>query len=676
MKRSRGLYHLGIILITLFISTNIVLAQKYKSDNVRLLIGTSGDNGQVDPAACVPYGMVRICPDMEPRSHVGYDYETDKITGFSVNRISGIGCSGAGGNISIKPCLKDTAIRVDRALEVTTPGYYSVYTDNKVKAEFTATHNVAIERYHYPAWRSAFMSINFTASFTKVLDAKYEIVSENEIQGYIHAGNTCDHGAYKLYFNMTLSKPFTVKTKYEQAIDISFDNSEFKPVEIRIALSPISLEIARQENEQVSKLAFDQIKKSAADAWENLLSRVEVKGGSNEDKILLYTSLYRTFLSPANVTSWDNKFLGTDGKVYPKEDFTYYSCWSMWDTYRTKFPLITLLDPKPMRDFANSLCNLYVYGKKDWATDFESTPTVRTEHSVVVLLDAHRKGIPDIHLAKAYDGIKKEMDNLPTERPDQILESCIDWWAMAQIAEILGKQDDANHYNEKAKKTFIEIWNKEFKDVNESFTKMRDSGLYQGTRWQYRWALPQYLDEMVAAVGSKEKLVEQLDYFFENNLFNQGNEVGIHAPFIFNRLNEYGKSQKAVRRILTEDLEHRYGGNAEYPLPYKGRPFKVEFKGFMPEMDEDDGTMSAWYVFSAIGLFPLVVGEPWYEITSPFYESVSIRLDNGKKFVIKTKNRKSPDDVIKRVAFNGKTISDFRINHNDLIKGGTLELQY
>lgn len=663
-----------IVVITFLFTPSSSFAQK-KGEHVKLLIGTAGDNGQVDPAACVPYGMIRVSPDSDPRSHVGYDYEVSQISGFSVNRISGIGCGGAGGNLSVKPSKRDVKVSINKDYELVSPGYYAAALDNSIKVEVTATNNVAFERYHYPIWKEAPMYINFASSFTKVLDVKYEIVSENEIQGYIHAGNTCDHGAYKLFFNLTTNKSFKVVSRGERDVELSFNSDELRPVEVRIAVSPIDMETARKENKNVEKLTFEQVQKQAADAWENILSRIDVKGGTEEEQVLFYTSLYRVFLSPANVTSMDGKYLATDGNIYPKEDFVYHSCWSMWDTYRTKFPLITLLDAKSTRNFANSLCKLYVYGKKDWATQFESTPTVRTEHSIVVLLDAYRKGIPNIHLKEAYEGMKKEMDNLPTSRPDQILETCIDWWAMAQIAEILGKNEDAKYYSDKSKNTFIETWNKDFKNVDNSFAKMRDNGLYQGTRWQYRWALPQYLDYMLESLG-RETLDVQLDFYFANNLFNQSNEVGLHAPYLFNRIGEYEKAQKNVRRIIKDDLEHIYGGNAEYAKPYVGRPFKADFRGFLPEMDEDDGTMGAWYVFSNIGLYPLIVGEPWYEITSPFFDNITISLDNGKKVNIKTKNRKSPNDAIKQVRFNKNIISDFRINHNELIKGGTLELEY
>lgn len=414
-----------------------------------------------------------------------------------------------------------------------------------------------------------------------------------------------------------------------------------------------------------------KIKKQAAEAWEDKLSKFQISG-TKDEKMLFYTSLYRVFLSPANTTSYDGKYLGTDGTIYNKTDFDYYSSWSMWDSYRTKFPLITLVDAKPMRDMCNSLCKLFVNGKRDWATKFESTPTVRTEHSVTVLLDAYRKGITGINLEEAYPGIKKEIDGLRTERPDQAFETCIDLWSIAKIAEILGKTEDARTYGNKARELFMSTWEKEFKTVDESFTKMRNNGLYQGTRWQYRWAVPQYLDLM----GDKKILAQELEYFFVNSLNNQGNEPGIHASFIFNRLGHPEKAQQIARQILTEEMKHIYGGNAEYKEPVYSKVFKPEPKGFLPEMDEDDGTMSAWYIFSSIGLFPLVVGEPWYEITSPLYDNITIKLDNGNKLLIKAKNRKSKSDIIGSISFNGNEITDYRVNHNELIKGGILEIRY
>lgn len=665
----------ALIFIFLFSSASLSFAQKSKY--VDLFIGTAGDNGQVDPAACVPYGMVRVAPDSDPRSHSGYDYNVDRISGFSVNRLSGIGCSGAGGNFSMKPGRQTDTLRIVKKTESAIPGYYTVALNNGVIAEFTATQNIAFQRYSFPKNEETFLTFNLASSFTKILDSSYEIISANEIRGYIQAGNTCDHGAYKLYFSMTTSKPFGITAETDKGIELAFGKADKKPLEVRIAISPINTETAKEENIFQTYNSFDKIKKQATSAWDNVLSKIDVTGGSEENKTLFYTSLYRVFLSPANTTSWNNKYLGTDGEVRKAEDFIYYSSWSMWDSYRTKFPLITLLDAPVMKDISNSLCKLFMYGKKDWATDFESTPTVRTEHSIVVLLDAYNKGIPNIDLKGAYAGMKAEMETLKTERPDQAFETSIDLWAMSKVAAILGETADADMYAKKSKDIFLTAWEKDFKNVDDTYTKMKGSGLYQGTRWQYRWALPQYLDEMAESVGGKEVLAKQLDYFFQNSLNNQGNEPGIHAPFIFNRLGQPEKGQQVAYNILNTDMKHIYGGNAEYPEPRHGRVFSAKPEGYLFEMDEDDGTMSAWYVFASMGLFPLVVGEPFYEITSPNFETVTIQVGKGKKLIIKSINKLSPTSPIKQVRFNNSVISDFRINHNDIAeKGGVLELEY
>ncbi|MDD3079929.1 MAG: glycoside hydrolase family 92 protein [Paludibacter sp.] len=644
-------------------------------DYVNLFMGTAGDHGQVDPAACVPYGMVRIAPDCNPRSHSGYDYNVTEVTGFSINRISGIGCDGAGGNLCIRPATKDEKVNMIKKTEEAFPGYYTVELDNGVRTEFTATDHVGFQRYHYPKGVEQNMNIDFYSSFGGMVEASYEVISLNEVEGYIHAKNTCGHGAYKLFFYLKTNADFIVTEKSDKSLSIRFSGKDAKTVELRLALSPIDEKTAQDEFRNVADLSFKQVKNKAEKDWRNLLSKVKVSG-SKEEKTLFYTSLYRVFLTPANVTSVDGQYLGTDGKVYDQKDFTYYSSWSIWDTYRTKFPLMTLLDAGRMKDIASSLCKLYVNGKKDWATKFESTPTVRTEHAATVVLDAYKKGIKGINLAEAYEGIKSEVENWPMNRPDQILEGCIDIWTLSEIAGILDKKADSIHYAEKAREIFQKTWNHDFKTIDESFSKMRDNGLYQGTRWQYRWALPQYQDIMSESIGGEDKLANELDYFFRNNLNNQGNEPGIHAPFIFNRLHQPQKTQQYVNHILHDENINLYGGNAEYPEPVIRQIFRNTPDGYLPEMDEDDGTMSAWYVFSTLGIFPLVVGDPVYELTSPSFNHVTIRFYNGHILDIDTKNRKSIYSPAKEVKLNGKTLTDFEVNHADLIQGGKLVFYY
>ena len=641
---------------------------------VNLFIGTSGDNGQVAPGAAAPFGMVCVCPDNDPRSHAGYDYAVTKVSGISVNRLSGVGCSGGGGNLRIRPVAPSQELHIKKSREKATPGYYSTAFTNGIKTELTATNAMAVERYKFPRSLSAALWIDFASTFEDVATCHYKRISETCIEGYVQAKNVCGHGCYKLYFSLNTSQPFQLEEQKETTACLTF-GKKVRSVEVRIGLSALSSELASWECARWEKMDFEDVKSRTADQWEKQLSAIDVKGGKKDDRVIFYTSLYRTYLSPADVSSPDGAYLGTDGKVYISEDFRYYSNWSLWDTFRTKFPLLVLTEPAKMRDMATSLIHLYATGKKDWSTGFESTPTVRTEHAVILLLDAYRKGITNLDFRKGYAGMKQEMERLPMRSPDQKMESAYDLWAMAKIAEIIGEKADSEQYRQRSVSLFEETWKKEFMNVTPAFEVMKNNGLYQGTRWQYRWAAPQYIDKMIEWVG-QDSLRLQLTYFFDHHLYNQGNEPDIHVPYLFNRLGAPEKTQQIVRSLMTEPMIHKYGGNSEFKTPYLGKAFKNAPEGYSPEMDEDDGTMSAWYVFGAMGFYPLLVGDEYSDLTSPLFDRVLLRLTNGNVLTIQTEGRKKKDAPIKSIHFNGKKIDDYRISHNELIKGGELIFNY
>lgn len=641
---------------------------------VNLFIGTSGDNGQVAPGAAAPFGMVCVCPDNDPRSHAGYDYAVTKVSGISVNRLSGVGCSGGGGNLRIRPVAPSQELHIKKSREKATPGYYSTAFTNGIKTELTATNAMAVERYKFPRSLSAALWVDFASTFEDVATCHYKRISETCIEGYVQAKNVCGHGRYKLYFSLNTNHPFQLEEQKETTACLTF-GKKVRSVEVRIGLSALSSELASWECARWEKMDFEEVKSRTADQWEKQLSTIDVKGGKKDDKVIFYTSLYRTYLSPADVSSPDGAYLGTDGKVYISEDFRYYSNWSLWDTFRTKFPLLVLTEPAKMRDMATSLIHLYATGKKDWSTGFESTPTVRTEHAVILLLDAYRKGITNLDFRKGYAGMKQEMERLPMRSPDQKMESAYDLWAMARIAEIIGEKADSEQYRQRSVSLFEETWKKEFMNVTPAFEVMKNNGLYQGTRWQYRWAAPQYIDKMIEWVG-QDSLRSQLTYFFDHHLYNQGNEPDIHVPYLFNRLGAPEKTQQIVRSLMTESMIHKYGGNSEFRTPYLGKAFKNAPEGYSPEMDEDDGTMSAWYVFGAMGFYPLLVGDEYYDLTSPLFDRVLLRLANGNVLTIQTEGRKKKDAPIKSIHFNGEKIADYRISHNELIKGGELIFNY
>ncbi len=670
MKNNRSRWYALLLVVLSIMTPSVAQNTKY----VNLFIGTSGDNGQVAPGAAAPFGMVCVCPDNDPRSHAGYDYAVTKVSGISVNRLSGVGCSGGGGNLRIRPVAPSQELHIKKSREKATPGYYSTAFTNGIKTELTATNAMAVERYKFPRSLSAALWIDFASTFEDVATCHYKRISETCIEGYVQAKNVCGHGCYKLYFSLNTSQPFQLEEQKETTACLTF-GKKVRSVEVRIGLSALSSELASWECARWEKMDFEDVKSRTVDQWEKQLSAIDVKGGKKDDRVIFYTSLYRTYLSPADVSSPDGAYLGTDGKVYISEDFRYYSNWSLWDTFRTKFPLLVLTEPAKMRDMATSLIHLYATGKKDWSTGFESTPTVRTEHAVILLLDAYRKGITNLDFRKGYAGMKQEMERLPMRSPDQKMESAYDLWAMAKIAEIIGEKADSEQYRQRSVSLFEETWKKEFMNVTPAFEVMKNNGLYQGTRWQYRWAAPQYIDKMIEWVG-QDSLRSQLTYFFDHHLYNQGNEPDIHVPYLFNRLGAPEKTQQIVRSLMTEPMIHKYGGNSEFKTPYLGKAFKNAPEGYSPEMDEDDGTMSAWYVFGAMGFYPLLVGDEYYDLTSPLFDRVLLRLTNGNVLTIQTEGRKKKDAPIKSIHFNGKKIADYRISHNELIKGGELIYNY
>ena len=634
MKNNRSRWYALLLVVLSIMTPSVAQNTKY----VNLFIGTSGDNGQVAPGAAAPFGMVCVCPDNDPRSHAGYDYAVTKVSGISVNRLSGVGCSGGGGNLRIRPVAPSQELHIKKSREKATPGYYSTAFTNGIKTELTATNAMAVERYKFPRSLSAALRIDFASTFEDVATCHYKRISETCIEGYVQAKNVCGHGRYKLYFSLNTSHPFQLEEQKETTACLTF-GKKVRSVEVRIGLSALSSELASWECARWEKMDFEDVKSRTADQWEKQLSTIDVKGGKKDDRVIFYTSLYRTYLSPADVSSPDGAYLGTDGKVYISEDFRYYSNWSLWDTFRTKFPLLVLTEPAKMRDMATSLIHLYATGKKDWSTGFESTPTVRTEHAVILLLDAYRKGITNLDFRKGYAGMKQEMERLPMRSPDQKMESAYDLWAMAKIAEIIGEKADSEQYRQRSVSLFEETWKKEFMNVTPAFEVMKNNGLYQGTRWQYRWAAPQYIDKMIERVGL-DSLRSEINYFFDNHLFNKANEPDIHVPYLFNRLGAPEKTQQIVRSLMTEPMIHKYGGNSEFKTPYLGKAFKNAPEGYSPEMDEDDGTMSAWYVFGAMGFYPLLVGDEYYDLTSPLFDRVLLRLTNGNVLTIQTEGRK------------------------------------
>ncbi|MDI9551974.1 MAG: GH92 family glycosyl hydrolase [Bacteroidota bacterium] len=651
----------------------IRLQKATKLGYVNLFMGTAGDHGQVSPAAQVPFGLISVCPDAVKPLHAGYDYNQAEISGISVTRINGVGGDGTGGNLRLRPAAVEEKLEIIKGSETAFPGYYEARLNNGVGIKLTATRNIAVENFQFSGNAAKRLVLDVNSAIDPRRSAcGWKVLDANNIEGWAQTSTTCNFGAYKLYFRLRTNRPFTVGKVDGDKVELIFPDKT-RSVEARVALSPVDEATAAKELQFADGMSFDKIRRVAAEKWENILSRADVEGSTEEQKILFYTSMYRVFLSPFNSTSSCGQYRGTDGELHAADNWTYYSGWSMWDTFRTKFPMISLMAPEEMSDICKSLVSLYVTGKKNWATLHECAPTVRTEHAQITLLDAWSKGIRGFDLDKAFPGMEKEYEDglapgsgqgLTRNTPDQKMETVYDLWAMSKIAEIIGNDAAATKYGRESERLFEETWKKEFMTITDEFALMKGNGMYQGTRWQYRWAMPLYADKMAEWVG-KETLASQLAEFFEKHLFNQGNEPDIQTPFMFNLFGHPERTGELVHALLTDDrMIHIYGGNAEFPQPFVGRAFQNKVDGYAPEMDEDDGAMSAWYMFSQMGFYPLCVGTDRYEMFTPLFEKITLHL-NGRDITIR---RGCPEGAgAKRIVVDGKPLPGFTITHDALV---------
>ncbi|MBQ1753645.1 MAG: glycoside hydrolase family 92 protein, partial [Bacteroidales bacterium] len=494
---------------------------------VNLFMGTAGDHGQVSPAAQLPLGLASVCPDSKVSSHAGYDYDEPEISGISVTRVSGVGGQGSGGNLRILPASGGTAVFIQKGTEKAVPGYYETRLDNCVQVRLTATNHCALEQYRFPRGLVPTLFVDFNSAIDpRRSRCRYAVLGSNDIEGWVVSSTVGNAGAYKLFFRLHTDKPFTVAASDSLSAQLLFPEGTHK-VEVRIGLSSTSEASAAEELDVIAARRFTRLRADAARAWRRVLGKVDVKGSTLEQRTLFYTGLYRVYLSPFHAT-FSGKYVGTDAVVREATDWTFYSGWSMWDTYRAKFPLITLLDPATTEDICRSLVSLYQTGKRNWATLQEPVPTVRTEHSQIALLDAWAKGIRGFDLAAAFPAMEAEADlgraegarqGLTRNSPDQKMETIYDLWAMGQIARIIGRDEAAARYLAESAELFEQTWKTDFMTITPEFAQMKGNGLYQGTRWQYRWAVPIYADKMIEWVG-REQLADELSEFFRLQLFN------------------------------------------------------------------------------------------------------------------------------------------------------------
>lgn len=637
------------------------------NSSVNVFLGSSGDHGQLSPAASYPFSMMSIGPQTYPNTHTGYEHNAKEFIGFTHNRFEGVGCTGSGGNLFIKPFLgrTDDNANLIKAKENASPGYYSVGFSNKISAELTVFKNEGRHRYRFPKGGKGF-TLDLGHSFNGGFVAEGHSSSASALSGWISSKTTCGAGVYKLYYYLEFSKPVTWQSVGEHRL-VAIPDAASDEIEVRVYLSSTNAVYARKG---LTSLSFDQLKKKSADGWNAHLNRITVKGDREREK-LFYSMLYRTIQSPYQVSEPDGTYHAINGTDQNYKGMI-YNGWAIWDNYRTQLPLLSVAYPERYQDIAWSIANLYNYGKKDYATKQEPTPTVRTEHSIVVILDAIRKGY-QIDAKKITDSLIREVDRLDFGTPDKALESSYDTWALSEILGIIGDKAGSEKYRLKALE-YKNYWNKDFKDVAKpDVDKMQARKLYQGTIWQYRWFVPFDVKGLIDLAGGEKTYLEQLDYFFKKDLYNHANEPDLQVPSMYNATPQAWKSQKLMHYYAVDTVvQYYFNDNSRGIDPFVDRIYKNVPQAYVRTMDDDAGAMSSWFVLTAAGISPACVGWPVYYLNVPLFESVAFNWENGKKLEISVKNFSDKNLYIRSVALNGKLLGRNWISQKELMAGGKL----
>ncbi|MBC6991208.1 glycoside hydrolase domain-containing protein [Hymenobacter sp. BT491] len=643
------------------------------AEQVNVFLGSSGDHGQLSPAASYPFSMVSLGPQTYPNTHTGYEHLARKFLGFTHNRFEGVGCQGSGGNLLVKPFMGTNPSQTEllKTAEQAEPGYYSVAFKNGQKAELTVAQKVGLHRYYFPAGERG-LFFDLSHSFVNRFRQEQHTTQGATLSGWIEAATTCDAGVYKIYYCLEVTQSVQWETTGLHQLIARLPAGAAGKVEMRVVFSSVSVEHARAALAARRTATFEALRQESRQAWNALLTRVQVKGEPAREK-LFYSLLYRTLQSPYVVSEPDGTYRAIDGSLQ-KAPRPVYNGWAVWDNYHTQLPLLSLVYPSEYQNIAFSLANLYRFGKKDFATAHEPSPTVRTEHTIVVLLDAYRKGYA-VDLRGIRDSLLSEVNRLDYSHPDKALESSYDAWALAEILGELKEKKLSAQYRRKALQ-YKELWQKDFQDLTKpDVDKLPARGMYQGTIWQYRWAVPFDVKGLMELMGGEPVFRTQLDAFFGGDYYNHANETDLQAPALYNATREPWKSQALMHQLAVDTVvQHYFNDNSRGIDPYIGRIYQNQPQAYVRTMDDDAGAMSAWYVWSACGLMPACVGAPVYYLTLPLFQELTLQVAAKKRLVIRVKNYAPARRYIQAARLNGKAIDRNWLTHKELSAGGELVL--
>ena len=706
--------HIKLLLLLLTAPT-VVCAQKFApASYVNPFIGTGG-HGHTFPGALAPFGMVQLSPDTRLTGWdgcSGYHYSDSVIYGFSHTHLSGTGvadyCDILLMPTSGKPVFKNTeyASAFKKASEAASPGYYSVYLDKpQAKVELTATPRVGIHRYTFTNADKHNILLDLQHR-DDIIDSYLEIVGNNEVRGFRRSKAWATNQV--VYFVIRFSKPFTniytedSEGKPIKAIPASTLKCSFRfagiPNEIvtaKVGISAVSIYGALNNlNEEMPKWDFDATYQQTLNKWNKELGKIEVEGGTHDQKAIFYTALYHCMSVPNLFMDADGQYLGTDLKPHKADGFTPYTIFSLWDTFRAYHPLMTIIDTKRTNDFIRTFLSHYTNNGllPVWELAGNETFCMIGYHSIPVIADAYLKGIRDYDVRLALRAMKssaslnhfgldayRQYGCIPgdkeSESVSKTLEYAYDDWCIAQMALDAG---DTNTYH-----TYIDRsqFYRNLFDPETGFMRPRINGGFktpfdptevdfnftEGNSWQYSFFAPHDIGGLIDLHGGKERFAKKIDELFttEQSLsgrhqvditgligqYAHGNEPSHHMAYLYSFVGQPWKTQQVARKIMDQ--------------MYLNTP-----DGLIG--NEDCGQMSAWYVMSALGFYPVTPGANQYIFGTPIFRKATIHLENGKKFTVE---RNAPADTsyyIQSATLNGKAYEKAYLNHADIMAGGTL----
>ena len=656
--------------------------------------------------ANVPFGLVQLGPTEPTRGWdwcSGYYYDDDELIGFGHMHLSGtgIGCLGDVAFLPVKD-FKQTSTRFKHEAEKVHPGYYSVQlTDPNVLVELTATERCGFHRYTFKNGAKAQLALDLSQciGWDKLNDCLLTQESATRLTGFRRSnGWAADR---RIYFSIDFSQPVTVHRldSMERVVVSVADNT--KPLLVKVALSPVSIDKAKLNMQaELAGWDFDAAVKSADEAWNRELARIEIQTNDQTKKRIFYTAMYHLMTSCSKFNDVDREYRGADGKVH-KADFTNYTTLSLWDTYRAVHPLMTVAFPEMQRDFAQTFLNIYKQQGRlpVWHLMGSETDCMVGNPGAIVLADLTMKGfVEDKELAlealKATQmkdirslGLLKKYGYIPwnlepeNETVAKALEYCAADDGVAKVAKLLGKTDDYEYFFNRSRsyKKYYDPETRFLRAVgtdgkfrlpfNPFFAEHRTNDYTEGNAWQYTFLVPHDVKGLIKLFGSDKAFMSKLDslFFVEGwagdnaspdmsgmtGQYAHGNEPSHHVIYMYNYAGRPDKAAPMLRKMLNEmylDQPDGLSGN------------------------EDVGQMSAWYILSSVGLYQVDPVGGRFVIGSPLFDKATVNVGGGKTFTVVAKNNSDKNIYVQSARLNGKTLKNSYVDFNDIRHGGTLEL--